>query len=452
MKDGGFDCVIGNPPYVRQESISAFKDYFRSHYESFDGVADLYVYFMERGLRVLRQGGYYSVIVSSSFLRTRFAEPLRAFLKKATAILRIVDFGGLAVFENAKDTYVCVPLLAKQEQPAKVEVAKITSLDFEDLDSSATSLCRTIPSERLTPQAWSLKSDAETALFEKIVGLGMPLGDYVGRRFFRGITTGLNEAFMIDSETKNALVAQDKRGAELIKPVVGGEDIRRWVLHNRDLWLIFARRGVDIDNFPAIREHLSRWKTDLAPKKTSSDKAGRKPGRYRWYEIQDDVAYYEIFESPKIIFPDIAKGPRFCLDTQGNYLANTAYCLGTSDRYLLGILNSRLFWFAISNISIPFGTRAGEYRYRLIYQYMEKVPIRPINFSDPADRARHVKMAALVERMVQMNKRKHSGRLAPSELDRLEREIASTDQEIDELVYELYAITDEERKIIEGGL
>ena len=131
-KDGGFDCVIGNPPYVRQESISIFKDYFQNHYESFDGVADLYVYFMEKGLRLLREGGYYSIIVSSSFLRTNFAEPLRVFLKKAAAILRIVDFGGLAVFENAKDTYVCVPLLAKQKQPAKIEVAKVTSLDFED--------------------------------------------------------------------------------------------------------------------------------------------------------------------------------------------------------------------------------------------------------------------------------------------------------------------------------
>jgi len=452
MKAGGFDAVIGNPPYVRQESLAEFKEYFQKHYDSFDGVADLYVYFMEKGLRLVREGGYYGIIVSSSFLRTTFAESLRAFLKKTAAVLRIVDFGGLPVFENAKDTYVCVPVLSKLPQPKHIEAAKVTSLDFEDLDAHVKSLLYAIPQQRLAPEAWSLKSNAETSVFQKIMKAGQPLGDYVERRFFRGVTTGLNEAFMIDSKTRKALIAKDKRCAELIKPLVGGEDIRRWVFHNKDLWIIFTRRGIEIDKYPAIREHLSKWKSELTPKKVSSDKIGRKPGRYKWYEIQDDVAYYQIFESPKIIFPDIAKGPRFCLDTESNYLANTAYCLGTGDRYLLGILNSRLFWFAISNISIPFGIRAGEYRYRLIYQYMEKVPIRPINFSAPADKARHDKTVALVDRMLELNKKKHSGKLAPSELDRLERDIAATDAQIDDLVYELYGITDEERKIIEGNL
>jgi hypothetical protein len=451
MKDGGFDVVIGNPPYVRQESISEFKDYFQTHYESFDGVADLYVYFMEKGLRLLREGGCYSVIVSSSFLRTNFAEPLRAFLKKAAATLRIVDFGGLAVFENAKDTYVCIPLLAKQKQPERIEIARISSLHFENLQAYLRPRLYTIPHQRLTTEAWPLKSDAESGVFQKIMKAGQPLGDYVEGRFFRGVTTGLNEAFMIDNKTRMALIAKDRRSAELIKPLLGGEDIRRWVFHNKDLWLIFTRRGTDIEKYPAIKQHLSNWKAELTPKKNSADKVGRKPGRYKWYEIQDDVAYYQIFDSPKIIFPDIAKGPRFCLDTNGNYLANTAYCLGTDDKYLLAILNSRLFWFAVSNISIPFGIRAGEYRYRLIYQYMERVPIRPINFSDPADKGRHDKMVELVERMLELNKQKHSGKLAPSQVDRVDREIAAADQEIDELVYGLYDITDEERKTIEGG-
>ena len=167
-----------------------------------------------------------------------------------------------------------------------------------------------------------------------------------------------------------------------------------------------------------------------------------------WWELRP-CDYYKFFDAPKIIFPDISKAPRFYLDASGFYLANTAYCLGTDDKYLLGVLNSRLFWFAISNISIPFGVRAGEYRYRLIYQYMEKVPIRPINFSDPADKARHDKMVELVDRMLELNKQKHSGKLAPSQVDRVDREIAATDAEIDNLVYELYGITDEERKVIE---
>lgn len=162
------------------------------------------------------------------------------------------------------------------------------------------------------------------------------------------------------------------------------------------------------------------------------------------------MAYFEIFESPKIIFPDIAKGPRFCLDTKGNYLANTAYCLGTDNRYLLGILNSRLFWFAISNISIPFGIRAGEYRYRLIYQYMEKVPIRVIDMAKPTEKTLSERIAALVELILVQQRKKVSGKLAPSEVNRLDREINAADAEIDNLVFQLYDITDEERKIIEG--
>ncbi len=127
---------------------------------------------------------------------------------------------------------------------------------------------------------------------------------------------------------------------------------------------------------------------------------GRKPGRYEWHEIQDDVAYYPIFDGPKIIFPDICKAPRFFLDRSGRYLANTAYCLGVDDKYLLGLLNSRLFWFAIGNLSIPFGVRAGQYRYRLIYQYMEMVPIRGIDFTSKVDKEKHGRMVALVERML----------------------------------------------------
>ena len=120
FKAGGFDAVIGNPPYVRQESLADFKDYFSKHYEAFDGVADLYAYFMEKGMRLLRDGGLLSIIVSSSFLRDLYGEPLRATLKKHAAVLRIVDFGGLPVFANAKDTYVCIPLLAKgAEQPRR---------------------------------------------------------------------------------------------------------------------------------------------------------------------------------------------------------------------------------------------------------------------------------------------------------------------------------------------
>jgi hypothetical protein len=447
---GGFDAVIGNPPYVRQESLSDFKSYFELHYEAFDGVADLYTYFMEKGVRLLREGGLFSIIVSSSFLRATYGEPLRRTLKRHAAVVRIVDFGGLAVFANAKDTYVCVPLLAKGAKPSRVEVSKVTSLKNLKLAEHVAANCFTIPHERLSPEAWSLKSDAEAAVFAKVLKGGKPLGEYVERRLFYGIKTGLNDAFIIDTETKRKLISKDKRSAELIHPLLGGEDIRRYIFHETGQWLIFTRRGVDIDKYPAIRAHLEQWKEDLMPKRDKKSKRGRKPGRYEWYEIQDDVVYYEVFDGPKIIFPDICKGPRFSLDASGHYLANTAYCLGTDDLYLLGVLNSRLFWFAISNISIPFGIRAGEYRYRLIYQYMEKVPVRVINFSDKSDKAAHDRMVKLVEQMLELHP-KLAGARTPQEKTALERQIAATDTQIDALVYQLYGLTAEEIAIVEGG-
>ena len=449
FKAGGFDAVIGNPPYVRQESLSDFKDYFQRHYEAFDGVADLYAYFMEQGVKLLRDGGLFSIIVSSSFLRATYGEPLRRTLKKHAAVRRIVDFGGLAVFANAKDTYVCIPLLAKGAKQARVEVSKVTSLKNLKLVEHVAATHFAIPHERISPEAWSLKSDGEAAVFAKVKEAGKPLGEYVERRLFYGIKTGLNDAFIIDAETKRRLIAKDKLSAELIHPLLGGEDIRRYVFHETGLWLIFTRRGVDIGRYPAIQEHLAQWKEDLAPKRDKKAKRGRKPGRYEWYEIQDDVAYYEVFDRPKIIFPDICKGPRFSLDTGGQYLANTAYCLGTDDLYLLGILNSRLFWFAISNISIPFGIRAGKYRYRLIYQYMEKVPIRVIDLSNASDKRRHGQMVRLVEQMLALHRQLAAAK-TPHEKTALERQIEATDGEIDRLVYELYGLTQDEVKIVEG--
>jgi fido (protein-threonine AMPylation protein) len=450
IKAGGFDAVIGNPPYVRQESLSVFKDYLAQCYEAYDGAADLYAYFMEKSVKLLREGGRFSFIVSSSFLRTTYGEPLRRTLKNHAAVLGILDFGGLPVFENAKDTYVCIPLLAKTKHPSRVEISRISSLDFASLDDSAIDNRFTIPQACLSPEVWSLKSDEEAAVFNKVKKVGKPLGDYVERKFFRGVTTGLNEAFVIDAATRKALVAKDKTSAQLIKPLLGGEDIRRYMFHERGMWLIFTRRGVNISQYPAILEHLAKWKAQLVPKKSSKDKVGRKPGSYAWYEIQDDVAYFKVFDGAKIIYPDIAKGPRFMLDNDGHYLANTAYCLGTNDRYLLGILNSRLFWFAIGNLSIPFGVRAGQYRYRLIYQYMEKVPIRVIDSTLKADKETHGQMVALVERNLDLHQRLSAAQTS-ADKERLQRQINVTDQEIDRRVYDLYGLTEEEIKIVEAA-
>ena len=461
--DGGFDAVIGNPPYVRQESLSAFKDYFTTHYEAFDAVADLYTCFMEQGVKLLRQGGRFSFIVSSSFLRATYGESLRRVLKKHGAVLRILDFGGLPVFENAKDTYVCIPLIAKTKQPARVEVSRIPSLKIRDLDNYATANHYTIPHQRLSQEAWALKSDEEAAVFEKAMKVGKPLGEYVGRKMFYGVKTGLNEAFEI-TEPQRAAILQGRQESEaLIKPFLGGQDIRRYQIKDEGRHMIVIPSGWTRTVMKADKSAgqfsereawgwFSRQHPTIAKHLEPFGEACRKrqdQGEY-WWELRP-CDYYEYFNRPKIIFPDICKGPRFFLDRSGLYLANTAYCLGMDDPYLLGVLNSRLFWFAISNISIPFGIRAGQYRYRLIYQYMEKVPIRVINPHNKADKTTHEKIISHVEHMLDLRKGLAEA-TNPNDKTRLQPQIDTTDRQIDRLVYELYELTDEEIAIVEGGV
>ncbi len=459
---GGFDAVIGNPPYVRQESLSSFKSYFEQHYEASDGVADLYTYFMEKGVKLLRDGGLFSIIVSSSFLRATYGEPLRRTLKRHAAVVRIVDFGGLAVFAHAKDTYVCVPLLAKGEKQSRVEVSKVTSLQNLKLPEYVAANRFTIPHERLSPEAWSLKSDAEAAVFAKVMKAGRPLGDFVERKFFRGLLTGLNEAFEVTAAQQTALTKSSPDSKSLIKPFLGGQNIRRYCIEDDGRFLIVipcgwtreqmakAKKGAaDIseraawswfsDEYPKLAEHLTPFMDALKKRQDQGD---------YWWELRP-CDYYQHLDAPKIIFPDICKGPRFCVDRSGIYISNTAYCLGADDLYLLGFLNSRLFWFSIANISIPFGIRAGEYRYRLIYQYMEKVPVRVINFSDKSDKAAHDRMVKLVEQMLELHKQLAAAR-TPQEQTALERQIAATDTQIDRLVYDLYGLTADEIDIVEG--
>ncbi len=190
---------------------------------------------------------------------------------------------------------------------------------------------------------------------------------------------------------------------------------------------------------PKVSQHLEPF--------TVACQKRQDQGEY-WWELRS-CDYYQYFEQSKIIFPDICKGPWFFLDRSGMYLANTGYILGVDDPYLLGILNSRVFWFAISHISIPFGVRAGEYRYRLIYQYMEKVPIKELQVGKELDQSKGIKLRDLVEQMLVLSEKQALANV-PHEQTRLQRQIEATDREIDRLVYDLYELTDEEIAIVEG--
>jgi hypothetical protein len=204
---------------------------------------------------------------------------------------------------------------------------------------------------------------------------------------YYGIKTGFNEAFIVDRATRDRLVKQDPASAEVIKPLLQGQDLRPWYQENEGRWLIFTRRGINIDAYPAVKEHLHQFRERLEPRPAGLDSTqpwpGRKAGPYKWYEIQDSVDYYAAFEKPKILWPDITKLPRFSWDTRGFYLGNTGYIAVPDGPWLLGFLASRCTWFLISQIAIALGERAGTNRYRLIDQYMRPLPIPDVS---PAER------------------------------------------------------------------
>jgi adenine-specific DNA-methyltransferase len=187
-----------------------------------------------------------------------------------------------------------------------------------------------------------LENPTGLRLLEKIRAAGKPLREFVGERIYRGITTGFNDAFVVDQATHDQLIKEHKSSKEILKPYLRGKDVERWRLAPQDQWLIFTRRGIDIKKFPAVHEYLKQFKKQLTP----GTDGGRKPGSYEWYEIQDNIAYWKKFETTKIISTKISIRPTFAFDTTNCYLGNTAYFLPveTGALYLIALLNSNLFF------------------------------------------------------------------------------------------------------------
>jgi hypothetical protein len=303
MKRGGFDCVIGNPPYVRQELLKEQKEYFKAHYRVYKGTADLYAYFIEKGVSLLSSEGLFSIIVANKWLRANYGKALRQWLK-TKRLVEIVDFGDLSVFPSAT-TYPCIMQISNGGPHSTFEVTQVETLEFSDLGAYVEEHRYMVNQDELDDSGWSLVDEQTAALLKKLQQVGIPLGDYLQGNIYRGIVTGLNNAFVIDAETRKRLIAEDPKSAEIIKPFLAGRDIKRYQLPQTDKHLIFTRRGVNIKEYPAIESYLKQFKEKLMPKPKDwiGEKwQGRKPGSYKWYEIQDSIDYYLEFEKPKIIF------------------------------------------------------------------------------------------------------------------------------------------------------
>ena len=358
---GGFDVVIGNPPYVRQEALGALKGYLAQCYASYSGVADLYVYFYERGLDLLAPGSKLSYIVTNKWMRAGYGEPLRRLFSERAVFEEILDFGHAPIFEDA-DTFPCIIVarrrpsepasVADPEQPAVsvCPVPRDRSAELS-LDNYVHEHAYPVPWSRYGAAPWSLEPPAVDALMQRIRERGTPLAEFLGVKPMYGIKTGLNEAFLIDDGTRTALIRDDPGCADIIKPYLRGQDIKRWAPDWQGLWMIFARRGIDIEAYPSVLRHLERFRERLEPKPRDLDKAtksdwpGRKPGSYAWYEIQDSVDYWRHFEAPKIVYQEIQFHPQYAYSERPLYGNNKVFLLPTADLYVLAVLNSPLLWW-----------------------------------------------------------------------------------------------------------
>ncbi len=426
---GGFDVVIANPPYVRQEKIKEQKAALKAAgYECFSGTADLFVYFYERGVKLLRPGGALTLITSNKYYRAGYGKALRRFLARELTLHRLIDFGDAPVFEAI--AYASI-LTAIRTKPANDSAALGYTWEqgqpFERISQIVAEQGQTIAQCELKPEGWRLESPFVFRLLEKIRRAGTPLGEYVNGRFYRGILTGLNEAFVVGRATRDRLIREDKSSAEILKPFLRGRDVKRWRCEPKDLWLIFTRRGIDIRRYPAIHEHLKPFKKRLTP----GIPGGRKPGNYAWYEIQDNIAYWQEFEQPKIVIPAIANSTQYVADSRG-YFSNdkTSICVSNELHFLLALLNSNTLWWFIRHTAAS--KQGGFYEFKPMY-----VAALPIPAASSADKARLTKLA---ERAAKQAEAEDAAGLR------------ATEREIDEIVYRLFDLTPDEVGHIEKSL
>ncbi|RVY12532.1 class I SAM-dependent DNA methyltransferase [Helicobacter pylori] len=441
----GFDCIIGNPPYIRQEHIKDLKPLLQKQYQNFyNSTADIYTYFFALSYHLLKEKGFSAFITSNKYARAKYGAKLREWLLKKTTIASYMELNALKVFESATvDTSIMSFI---KQTPPKESVFKYyepTSNDKDDLKSAPFLLMK---QNALSTESFIFANATLLDLRDKMESVGTPLKDW-DIQIYRGILTGANEAFIIPTEKRDAILnacktqEERERTERLIKPILRGKDIKRYSYEWADLWLINTHNGytsalkskippIDIANYPATKAHLDAHYDTIA---TRSDQ-GDTPYHLR------NCAYLEDFEKEKIVYGEIVQEPRFYLDNGecelGYFYAEATSFILTGEhlRYLLGMLHSKLITFAFKTFYAGGGLGESGYRYKKAF--IERLPIPQITEKNQklarkiTDGAKQI--LALKEKDPKANTQK-------------------LEKEIDALVYRLYNLTDEEIKIIENG-
>lgn len=422
----GFDVVMGNPPYIRQEEIKNQKPYLQTHFRTYSGTADLYVFFVEKAFEILKGFGNFCYIMPNKWMQTGYGKALRILFLE-NQIQGIIDFGYLQVFEEAT-TYPCILNASKQSNNADFISAAVKTLNYHNgFSSYIESISNPITVEALNDETWVISSGSDQNLLSTLKNKCMSLAEYIDGEAFRGVVTGLTEAFILDDKEKYRIVMKDPKSWELLKPVLRGRTLKKWYAEQDNLWLIgtFPTLNINIDDYPAIRDYLLKFGKNRLEQ--SGEEGSRKKTSGEWFETQDSIAYWQEFEKPKIMYQKFQVKPCFIYDEQGLYCNDSMWIISKEDKVLLAILNSTMGWWLISKYCT-----AIQNGYQLIWKYFGQIPIPNIT------KEQGKPIISLVDQILTAKKSNPNA------------DTTILEQQIDQLVYELYGLTEEEIKIVEG--
>ncbi|ADG72616.1 Eco57I restriction-modification methylase domain-containing protein [Brachyspira murdochii] len=426
--DRDFDIVIGNPPYIQLQGMAkGLKEmYQNAGYESFKSTGDIYQLFYEKCLGLLSDDGVASLITSNKWMRAGYGASTREYFYKNADVFRIIDLGA-GRFESATVDVNIIFYSKTKEKHTRGErsfegvtysgsLKEIASAEFDAVVSEAG-------------REWVIMSGLERSIFNKI-SRHKALKDW-DIKINYGIKTGYNEAFIIDEETKDRLIKEDKKSAELIKPLLRGRDIKRYSYDFNNLYLIctFPALKLNIDKYKAIKKYLESFGKRL---EQSGEKGCRKKTNNKWFETQDTISYYKDFENNKIIYPNMTKYLPFIYDENNFYVNQKCFFIIDNKnnknnlKYLTGILNSKVshFWIRWNCPELQGGTR------ELSAIFFANIPI------PEADSKTKNNITKLVDQIIILKKQ--------------DKDTTALEKQIDEIVYSLYGLSDEEVKVVEG--
>ena len=375
---GGFDVMIGNPPYIQLQKMGKETDILQdAGFETFARTGDIYCLFYEKGIDLLKKNeGILSYITSNTWMRTKFGESLRDYFTSKCNPEILLNFEDTQIFPSA--TVEVNILIAKRESWNKKLEAVAVKGDYKVGTSINDYLNKNgILLGDLSKESWVILSKSDYDIKNKIAETGTQLKNW-NLEFFRGFLTGFNDAFFIDEEKKNELIQKESKSSEYIKPLLRGREIKKYGYNFNEKYVIFTRREFPIDEYKAIREHLLEYKEKLEPKPNDWDERkngewqGRKPGSYLWYDFQDNIAYYPIFEKEKLIWLAISDKPAFALDRNKTYVTAPAYIMTSHcNKYLMTVLNSKTMEWYLDKVSSSTGVGTNQWS----KIFVEQLPI-----------------------------------------------------------------------------